>query len=108
MDTGLNGRRALVCGASKGLGRACAMALSAEGVAVTIAARGNEALERTARQIRDATGGDVTFIACDITTPEGRAQALAALPDPDILITNSAGPPPGDFRGWSRGDWIAA
>jgi len=108
MDPGLNGRRALVCGASKGLGRACAMALSAEGVAVTIAARGKEALERTARQIRDATGGDVTFIACDITTPEGRAQALEALPDPDILITNSAGPPPGDFRGWSRGDWIAA
>jgi NAD(P)-dependent dehydrogenase (short-subunit alcohol dehydrogenase family) len=83
MDLGISGRRALVCAASKGLGKACALALSREGVAVTITARGAEALEATAAEIRAATGGDVTVVAGDITTPEGRAAALAACPNPD-------------------------
>ena len=76
MDTGLTGKTALVCAASKGLGRACATALAAEGVAVTITARGAEQLERTADDIRRATGATVTAVAGDITTPEGRAAAL--------------------------------
>ena len=108
MDTGLHGRTALVCAASKGLGRACAMALAREGVHVTITARTPETLDRTAQDIRNATGATVTAVAGDITTEAGRAAALAACPAPDILVTNAGGPPPGDFRDWSREDWIAA
>ena len=108
MDLGLKGKRALVCAASKGLGRACAMALAQEGVAVTITARTRDALERTADEIRAATGVEVTVVAGDITTAAGQGDALAACPDPDILITNAGGPPPGDFRNWAREDWIAA
>ena len=108
MDTGLNGRTALVCAASKGLGRACAMALAREGVEVTITARGAEALELAAQEIRDQTGAIVTVVAGDITTEAGRAAALAACPSPDILVNNAGGPPPGDFREWERDDWVRA
>ena len=108
MDTGLTGKRALVCAASKGLGRASAMALAREGVAVTITARTAEALERTAAEIRAETGVEVTAVAGDITTDAGRAAALAACPDPDILVNNAGGPPPGDFRDWDRDAWIKA
>ncbi len=108
MDTGLKGRTALVCAASKGLGRACAMALAREGVAVTITARGAEALEQTAADIRAETGVTVTTVAGDITTEAGRAAALAACPAPDILVNNAGGPPPGDFREWDRDAWIKA
>ncbi len=108
MELGIKGRRALVCAASKGLGRACAMSLAREGVDVTILARGREALEKTAEDIRKASGVKVTALVADITTAEGRAAALAACPDPDILVNNAGGPPPGDFRNWSREDWIKA
>jgi 3-oxoacyl-[acyl-carrier protein] reductase len=108
MDIGLAGRRALVCAASKGLGRACATALAREGVAVTITARTAATLEQTAAAIRAATGATVTTVAGDITTEAGRAAALAACPDPDILVNNAGGPPPGDFRDWQRDDWIKA
>ncbi len=108
MDTGLSGKRALVCAASKGLGRACAMALAREGVAVTITARTLETLERTAGEIRRETGAEVTIVAGDITTEGGRADALAACPDPDILVNNAGGPPPGDFREWGREEWVRA
>jgi 3-oxoacyl-[acyl-carrier protein] reductase len=108
MDLGIRGRQALVCGASKGLGRGCAEALAADGVHLTLVARTADTLEATAREIRAAHGVNVTAIACDITTADGRAQALAACPAPDILVTNAGGPPPGDFRDWSRDDWIRA
>ncbi|GAC1343690.1 MAG: SDR family oxidoreductase [Acetobacteraceae bacterium] len=108
MDVGLTGKRALVCAASKGLGRACAMGLAREGVAVTITARTVSTLEQTAEEIRQATGATVTTVAGDITTEAGRAAALAACPDPDILVNNAGGPPPGDFRDWERDDWIRA
>ena len=108
MELGLHGRRAIVCAASKGLGRACAAALAREGVAVTITARTTEVLERTAEEIRAATGATVTTVAGDITSEAGRAAALAACPEPDILVNNAGGPPPGDFREWSREDWIRA
>lgn len=108
MDLGIKGRTALVCAASKGLGRACAMSLAREGVDVTILARGREALEQTAEDIRKASGVKVTAIVADITTPEGRGAALAACPQPDILVNNAGGPPPGDFREWTREDWIKA
>jgi 3-oxoacyl-[acyl-carrier protein] reductase len=108
MDLGLSKRTALVCGASKGLGLGCAQSLAREGVAVTIVARGAEALEAAAAAIRTATGAMVTAVAADITTPAGRAAALAACPAPDILVTNAGGPKPGDFRDWDRDVWIAA
>ena len=108
MDLGLSTRTALVCGASKGLGLGCAQSLAREGVAVTLVARGAEALEAAAAAIRAATGATVTAVAADITTPAGRAAALAACPAPDILVTNAGGPKPGDFRDWDRDVWIAA
>ena len=108
MDLGIGGKRALVCAASKGLGRACAFSLAREGAEVTIVARTEETLQATAKEIREATGATVTAVACDITTPEGRQAALAACPDPDILVNNAGGPPPGDFRDWTRDHWIAA
>ena len=108
MDLGIKGRTALVCAASKGLGKGCAMSLAREGVNLVITARGREALEATAEEIRKATGAKVIAVAGDITTPEGRAAALKACPAPDILVNNAGGPPPGDFRNWSRDDWIKA
>ncbi|HTP95183.1 MAG TPA: SDR family oxidoreductase [Burkholderiales bacterium] len=108
MDMGIAGRNALVCAASKGLGKGCALALAREGVNVTIVARTAGPLEETAEQIRKAATVKVTAVAADITTPAGRAAALAACPDPDILVNNAGGPPPGDFRNWAREDWLAA
>ena len=108
MDLGIKGRKAIVCAASKGLGRACAFSLAREGVDLVITARGAEALEATAAEIRAATGVAVTAVAGDIATEAGRAAALAACPAPDILVNNAGGPPPGDFRDWGRDDWIKA
>jgi 3-oxoacyl-[acyl-carrier protein] reductase len=108
MDLGIAGRKAIVCAASKGLGRGCALALARNGVEVTITARTASTLEQTAREIAAATGAKVTPVAGDITTPEGRAAALAACPAPDILVNNAGGPPPGDFREWDEDDWQAA
>ena len=108
MDLGIAGRRAIVCAASKGLGRACAFALAREGVHVTLTARSADALEATAEEIRKATGVTVTTAPGDITTEEGRTAALAACPEPDILVNNAGGPPPGDFHDWDREDWIRA
>jgi 3-oxoacyl-[acyl-carrier protein] reductase len=108
MDMGIAGRTALVCAASKGLGRGCAEALAAEGVNLVIVARTKETLDATAAEIRAKYGVDVKALACDITTPEGHAAALAACPAPDILVNNAGGPPPGDFRDFTRDDWIKA
>jgi 3-oxoacyl-[acyl-carrier protein] reductase len=108
MDLGLAGRKALVCAASKGLGKGCALALAREGVDLVITARGAEALEATAEEIRRATGAKVTTVAGDIATEAGREAALAACPEPDILVNNAGGPPPGDFRDWDRDAWIKA
>jgi 3-oxoacyl-[acyl-carrier protein] reductase len=108
MDLGIAGRKAIVCAASKGLGRGCARALAGEGVDLVIIARGAEALHHTADEIRRETGVAVTAVAGDITTEEGRRAVLAACPEPDILVTNAGGPPPGDFRDWERADWIRA
>ena len=109
MDLGIKGRRALVCASSKGLGRACAVALAAEGVHVTLTARGAEALKATADHIRKTFPGvEVNEVVGDITTPEGRAEALKVAGELDILVNNAGGPPPGDFRQWTRDDWIKA
>ena len=108
MDMGIKGRTALVCAASKGLGRGCAEALAAEGVNLVIVARTEGPLEATAEHLRQTFGVSVTAVACDITSAEGHAAALAACPAPDILVNNAGGPPPGDFRQFSRDDWIKA
>jgi len=108
MDLGIAGRRALVCAASKGLGRGCAEALAREGVDVTILARTEATVRSTAEEIGELAGRKVAWLACDITTVEGRAAALAACPQPDILVNNAGGPPPGDFREWDRDAWLRA
>ncbi|MEQ1879716.1 MAG: SDR family oxidoreductase [Burkholderiales bacterium] len=108
MELGIKGKSALVCAGSKGLGKGCAVALAREGVNITIVARGKEALEATAAEIRQATGVQVVTVAADITTESGRKEALAACPAPDILVNNAGGPPPGDFRQFTRDDWIKA
>jgi 3-oxoacyl-[acyl-carrier protein] reductase len=108
MDMGIRGRKAIVCAGSKGLGRGCAAALAAEGVEVFIVARTRDTLEKTAAEIRAATGAAVSIIAADITTEEGRAATLAACPAPDILVNNAGGPPAGDFREFTRETWIKA
>jgi 3-oxoacyl-[acyl-carrier protein] reductase len=109
MDLGIAGRWALVCAASKGLGRGCAQALVREGVNVVITARGADTLEATAAELRALNAAvQVVAVAGDITTPAGRAAALAAAPQVDILVNNAGGPPAGDFRDWDREAWIAA
>jgi 3-oxoacyl-[acyl-carrier protein] reductase len=107
MDLGIRGKTALVCAASKGLGKGCAASLAREGVNVVITARGREDLERTAAELK-AFGVKVVAVAGDITTPEGREAALKACPSPDILVNNAGGPPPGDFREWDRDAWVKA
>jgi 3-oxoacyl-[acyl-carrier protein] reductase len=108
MDLGIAGKWALVCGASKGLGYGCAASLAREGVNLVINARSPGPLAEAAKRIGDATGVTVVAVACDITTEAGRAEALAACPQVDILVNNAGGPPPGDFRDWTREHWIAA
>ena len=104
MDLGIRGRRAIVGGASRGLGRACARALAAEGVTVAIVARTESELAKTAQEL----GPQVMPIAADLGTEDGRRKVLAAFPDPDILVNNAGGPPTGDFRAFGREDWIKA
>ncbi len=108
MDLGLRGRWAIVGGASKGLGRACAQALAEEGVNVVIAARTKHDVTKTADQIVQSTGVTAIPVAVDLSTQEGRETVLAVCPNPDIVINNSGGPPPGDFRNFKREDWIRA
>src|SRR5690606_19516648 len=106
MDLGIRGRVALVGGASKGLGRACAEALAQNGADVVIVARNEEKLRQVAREISDRSAVRVSYCACDITSDDGIRQVLDVCPNPDILVTNAGGPPPGDFRDWSRDVWI--
>ncbi len=107
MDLGIRGKRALVCASSKGLGKGCALKLAEAGVDLVLNARGAEALEATAAELR-AHGVSVTAVAADITSPEGRGQVLEAAGEIDILVTNAGGPPPGLWSDWSRDDFIKA
>ncbi|MQY41121.1 SDR family oxidoreductase [Epibacterium sp. SM1969] len=108
MDLGISGKRALVCASSKGLGLGCAEALAEAGVDLVMNARGSDALEQAAENIRKTYGVSVTTVACDITTDEGRAKVLDAAGQIDILVTNAGGPPPGLWSDWDRDDFIAA
>lgn len=108
MDLGIAGRTAIVCAASKGLGKGCALALAREGVNLVIAARGASVLDASAAEMRAAGAGRVTPVVADVTTDEGRRDLLAACPEPDILITNAGGPPAGDFKDFTLDDWRRA
>ena len=108
MDLGIKGRRALVCASSKGLGKGCARALAAEGVDLVLNARGSQALEATADELRGQYGVQVTAVAADVTSESGQKAVLDAAGDVDILVTNAGGPPPGLWSDWTRDDFIAA
>jgi 3-oxoacyl-[acyl-carrier protein] reductase len=108
MDLGIKGKRALVCAASKGLGYGCARALAEAGVDLVMNARGAEALEAAAAEVRTDFGVEVVTVAADITTEDGRAAVLDAAGTLDILVTNAGGPPPGLWTDWGRADFIAA
>ncbi|MBU2868625.1 SDR family oxidoreductase [Pacificibacter marinus] len=108
MDLGISGKRALVCASSKGLGRGCAFALAEAGVDLVLNARGAEALEATAAEIRSLYKVNVETVAADITSEEGRAEVLEIAGQVDILVTNAGGPPPGMWTDWDRDDFIDA
>ncbi len=107
MDLGLNGRKAIVCASSKGLGKACALALARAGCEVVVNGRDAGLLEATAAEIRAATGAKATAVAGDVGQAEGRKALLAACPAPDILVNNNGGPPPKPFKAISREDILA-
>lgn len=108
LDLGIAGRKALICGASAGLGKACAELLGAAGVQLVLNSRDETRLKAAAAEIYQITGAAVDIAAGDISTREGRTAVLAHCPDPDILVNNAGGPPPGDFRDWDEDEWIAA
>ncbi|MGP3696195.1 SDR family oxidoreductase [Rhodobacter sp. NSM] len=108
MDLGIRGRRALVCASSKGLGLGCASALAEAGVDLVMNARGAEALDAAAEDLRRRHGTRITTVVADIVSEEGRARVLEAAGEVDILVTNAGGPPPGLWSDWSRDDFIRA
>lgn len=108
MDLGIRGKWGIVCASSKGLGRGCAEALASAGVNLVMCARGKDALEVTAEDIRIEHGVQVKTAAIDVTKDEGREQLYSLCPSPDILVTNAGGPPPGMWNEWSREDFISA
>jgi 3-oxoacyl-[acyl-carrier protein] reductase len=108
MDLGIQGRRAIVCASSRGLGRACAEALAREGVHVTLNARDATALDRAVDEIAAAHAVEVSGVAGDIAAEETQRALLAACPTPDILVNNNGGPPPGRFADWDRDAWVGA
>jgi 3-oxoacyl-[acyl-carrier protein] reductase len=108
MNLGIEGRTAIVCASSQGLGLACAQALAQEGVHVLINGREQAKLDKSAAALREVARGDVIAIAADVTTTDGQAKLLAACPSPDILINNNAGPSPGNFADIERDRWLKA
>ena len=107
MDLGLRGRTALLTASSRGLGKACATALAEEGVDVTINGLDADNLAAAASEI-SALGVEVTTVQADVNTHEGRAALLEACPDPDILVNNNWGPPPGEWTSFEYEDWLRA
>ena len=108
MDLGISGKNAIVCASSKGLGKACALALAEEGVNLVINARNESILQNTKLEIEKLYNVKVIAVSADITTEQGQLKVLDVCSEPDILVNNAGGPPPGDFRDWSRQDWISA
>jgi len=102
MDLGIAGRKAIVCGSSRGLGRACATSLARAGCTVVVNGIDPSRLAVTAGEIRRATNTEIIEVAADVTTPQGQDALFTACPEPDILITNAGGPPYKDFRELER------
>jgi 3-oxoacyl-[acyl-carrier protein] reductase len=108
MDMGIKGKKAVVCASSRGLGKGCAEALAFEGVDLVINGRNEQVLTSTARELREKYEVNVTEFCADITSKEQQIKLIELCPNPDILVNNAGGPPPGDFRDWSRDDWMNA
>jgi 3-oxoacyl-[acyl-carrier protein] reductase len=108
MHLGIEGRKAIVCASSRGLGKACAMALAREGVSVVVNGRERDRVEQTAAEIQRQTGAAASAVAADLCSDDGRARLVAACPEADILITNNGGPMPGRFEDWDHAAWLAA
>ena len=108
MDLGINGKWAVICASSKGLGFGCAKALALEGVNVVINSRSSESLALAADSIRSISSSEVITVMGDVTTDEGRAKIFNECYAPDILVTNAGGPPPGLWSDWNREDFIKA
>ncbi|MFP6779812.1 MAG: SDR family oxidoreductase [Alphaproteobacteria bacterium] len=108
MDMGINGKKAIVCASSRGLGKGCAEALASEGVNLVINGRNKEVLSSTARELREKYEVNVIEFCADITSKEQQNELIKICPNPDILVNNAGGPPPGDFRDWNRDDWMNA
>ncbi len=108
MDLGIRGRKALVCASSQGLGLACAQALTAEGCEVWLNGRDVAKLEAAAAALRTSSGAAVHTVAADLDSEAGRAALVAACPEPDILVNNNAGPPPGQLADWDHAAWMRA
>ena len=108
MELGLKGKKAIVCASSQGLGYACALALAQEGCEVFINGRNVEKLQQAAEKLRRQTGAVVREVAADLNTDEGRTALLLACAEPDILINNNAGPPPGQLADWDHAAWMGA
>ena len=106
MDLGIEGKTAIVCASSRGLGKACAAALARAGVNLVINGQNRDRLATTAEELR-AEGVRVTAVAADVGSRDGQAALLAACPKPDILVNNNGGPPLKDFRELSRDDMLA-
>jgi 3-oxoacyl-[acyl-carrier protein] reductase len=108
MDLGIEGRRAIVCASSRGLGKACAAALAREGCEVTLNGRDEAALELAAAEIEAATGRRPAVVGADLCAEAGRSALIAACPEPDILVNNNGGPAPGRMADWDHAAWLAA
>ena len=107
MELGLKGKKAIVCASSRGLGRGCAEALLKEGVSVVINGTNKDTVDKTADEISNQADADVTTVVANLDQPEGRLALLEACPEPDILVNNNGGPPPGNFRDWGQAEWDA-
>ncbi|MEI7530869.1 MAG: SDR family oxidoreductase [Betaproteobacteria bacterium] len=108
MDLGIRGRKAIICASSRGLGKACALSLSKEGVIVYLNGRHQDDLDIAAQEIQEMTKTEVHTVLADITTEDGRQKLIRACNEVDILVTNNAGPTPGQFLDWAREDYLAA
>ena len=107
MNLGISERKAIVCGSSRGLGKACAESLAKEGVEITINGVNEENLQNTKKEFEDK-GFKVQSVLGPMEDENTRAALLKACPEPDILINNSGGPPPGNFFEWSEDDFLLA
>lgn len=108
MDLGIQNRQAIVCASSRGLGLACAEALAAEGVNITINGRDQTILDDARSRIADEYDVLVQAVAGDIGDSDTRHALFEACPSPDILVNNNSGPNPGRFADWDRDDWLGA